>query len=303
MRLPPLNALRVFEAAARHEGYIGAAEELCVTRGAVSQQVKLLEDHLGLPLFRRNARGVELTEAGRRLQPVLQQAFDDITKATAQLSAKASDLRIICPPTTSIRWLLPKLEAFRAAHPEIRVLLTTDFYGERGYSKTEFDIGFSVEHVAARAPEIEARTLFPIMLSPGCAPSLLNGQAKLRHPGDLARFKLLHEAPERSDWRDWLGHFAVDGVAAEQGDAFPNLDMATRAAVLGAGIVMADLVLCREEIEQGALTLPFPDMVCPSPQGAVCLIADRERWGEPKIRSFADWMQQEARKDRAAIPS
>ena len=110
MRLPPLNALRAFEAAARHQGFIAAADELFVTRGAISRQVKILEDHIGVPLFHRNARGVELTAAGQRLCPVLTDAFAMMQREVGRIADDAAELRVICPPALSIRWLLPQLE-------------------------------------------------------------------------------------------------------------------------------------------------------------------------------------------------
>ena len=116
-QMPPLNALRAFEAAARHGGFIGASEELNVTRGAISRHVRLLEDHLGVQLFVRLAQGVRLTAAGRQLQPVLTEAFAMIVREADRISSDAAELRIICPPGTSIRWLLPRLEDFRSVTP------------------------------------------------------------------------------------------------------------------------------------------------------------------------------------------
>ena len=133
MRLPPLNALRAFEAAARHDGFIGASDELNVTRGAISRHVKVLEEHLGVALFTRYAQGVRLTTAGRQLQPVLAEAFRSIASEAHRIRSDALDLRIICPPATSIRWLIPRLEGFRRRHPTIVVRLTTDFYVHGGF--------------------------------------------------------------------------------------------------------------------------------------------------------------------------
>ncbi|NDR59082.1 LysR substrate-binding domain-containing protein [Aliiruegeria sabulilitoris] len=303
MKLPPLNALKAFEAAARHGGFIAAADELCVTRGAVSRHVKTLEAHVGVPLFRRHARGVELTEAGRELLPVLTNAFGQIAEAADRLSERATDLRIICPPATSIRWLIPRLEAFRAEHPEIRLRLTTDFHGGDGYVPAEYDVGFSFEFWPGRHPEIENRPLFPILLSPACAPAMTEGEKTLSRPQDLARFKLLHETADRTDWRTWLDAFPADGLTAASGDVFPNLDMATRAAVIGAGVVMGDLVLCREELERGLLRLPFPDRICRSPNGDISLIAHRDKWDDPKVRVFSDWIHAAAAVDRKRCAS
>lgn len=292
-KLPPLNALRAFEAAARHEGFIGAAEELHVTRGAVSRHVKLLEDHLGVPLFRRHPRGVSLTQAGQRLLPVLTESFARIAAEADRIASDASDLHIICPPATSIRWLIPRLDRFRARHPDIRVRLTTDFHGEIGFDGLAFDLGFSVEHWPNRTRDIIVEVLFDVQMTPACAPAYL-----ARHPmqrvEDLAQAALLHETARHADWSDWLASFPVAGVDPAQGHDFPNLDLATRAAVMGTGVVMADKVLCRDELEAGTLVAPFPDLVSSSPLGGICLIGTRDKWDLPKVRLFREWVMEEA---------
>ncbi len=166
MRLPPVNALRAFEAAARHEGFIAASEELNVTRGAVSRHVKNLEQHLGVPLFIRQAQGVRLTNVGRQLQSVLAEAFQNIASEAKRIKTDANDLRIICPPATSIRWLIPRLEYFRQKHPHFRVRLTTDFHGDTGYDSMDFDLGLSVEHWPSRPKSTQMMVLFPVRLMP-----------------------------------------------------------------------------------------------------------------------------------------
>ena len=290
MKLPPLNALRAFEAAARHNGYVAASDELHVTRGAISRHIKLLEEHLGTQLFRRHAKGVDLTEAGQRLLPVLTEAFYKIAREAERVSSATSDLRIVCPPATSIRWLIPRLELFRQKHPDIRVRLTTEFFSERGFDEVEYDIGFSVDHWPGRSADLQVQSLFPIVLTPACAPTLLREDRTPVTPDCLSKLTLLHESPRRADWSAWLEAFDVQGVNPSEGDEFPNLDMATKAAVMGAGIVMADLVLCREELASGALVLPFEDMKCVSPYGGVCVIGLRDRWHEPKVQAFRDWL-------------
>lgn len=296
-RLPPLNALRAFEAAARHNGFVGASDELNVTRGAISRHVKLLEDHLGTQLFRRHPKGVDLTEAGRQFLPVISEAFGQISQMAERVSAAASDLRIICPPATSIRWLIPRLDDFRKKHPDIRVRLTTDFYGEAGFDITEYDLGFSIESARSRGLEISVQTLFPMLVSPACAPALLQGDTALRAPEDLKRATLLHDSPKRSDWAHWIRACQVEGLDPTGGDEFPSLDMSTKAAALGAGVIMADLVLCGEELASGALVLPFPELTIPAGRADVCLLGPRDRWETPKVRAFRDWAQREAQKD------
>ncbi len=297
MRLPSLNALKAFEAAARHGGFIGASEELNVSRGAISRHVKLLEEDLGVPLFIRQAQGVRLTDAGRRLQAVVKDAFDMIRHETNRITQDSSDLRIICPPATSIRWLLPHLDGFRQAHPDIEVRLTTDFHGRLGFDPSEFDIGFSVAHWPGRSPDLESMALYPAWLTPACAPSYLDRAGPLTAPEDLAEVNLLHETSRRKDWTAWIDAFGQPPLTAEQGDDFPNLDMAVKAAVMGRGMVMGDLVLCRDELASGALVAPFPDLKCQSPLGETVLIGIRDKWHSPKVQAFKDWAKEVAAAD------
>ncbi|MGX9350789.1 LysR substrate-binding domain-containing protein [Shimia sp. W99] len=292
MRLPPLNALRAFEAAARHNGYIAAADELHVTRGAISRHVKLLEQHLGVSLFRRHHQGVDLTEPGAALQKVLAQSFGAIAAETRRITAQANELRIICPPTLSIRWLFPHLDGFRARHPDIRLRLTTDFYGEGGFDAGEHDLGVSMEHWPGRSPDLQVQPLFPLRLSPACAPELIAASPRLENPATLASRRLLHVNAHRADWPLWAARFAPGSLDTDTGEFFPNLDMAVRAATLGAGIVMADIYLCQEELSSGQLCLPFPDMSCPTDHGRYALIGPADRWHDPKVKAFRAWAEE-----------
>lgn len=296
MRLPPLNALKAFEAAARHEGFIGASEELHVTRGAISRHVKQLEEHLGVALFIRQAKGVRLTAAGRELLPVLTAAFDKIQGECQRITSDAATLRVICPPATSIRWLIPNLDDFRAKNPDINIRLTTDFHSGDPSRTAEHDIGFSVADWPSNRVEHKVETLFPVLLTPACAPSLLK-DSTITSPEDLASYKMLHEVPSRRDWTDWIEAFGVGSLDPKSGEVFPNLDMATKAAVMGTGVVMADIVLCREELESGSLIAPLPDMTIPSPFGGVCILGRDDFWDEPKVRRFREWAVSTAAKD------
>lgn len=301
MRLPSLNALRAFEAAARHGGYIAAAEELNVTRGAVSRQVKSLEDHLGMPLFRRHTRGVELNEAGRALLPVLTKAFGDISEGVERLGDRRAALRVICPPALSIRWLLPRLPEFKLAHPDIRLRITTDFFGDRGFDGDEFDIGFSCQTPPGkRSSDMIAEPLIPYILCPACAPGLLRDKGPLDGPSDLVRLGLICERHTDDDWVDWLRHFGVEGVDVADADHFPNFDLAVKAAVMGAGVIMADLFLCHEELAKGSLVLPFPEMTCPSPWGWFSLLYASTIRDEPDVTAFRTWIVDAAATDRRA---
>jgi DNA-binding transcriptional LysR family regulator len=298
-RLPPLNALRAFEAAARHRGFVGASDELNVTRGAISRHVKVLEEHLSVQLFERLAQGVRLTPAGTAFLPAVSRAFGMIERAAEEVSADANELRIVCPPGTSIRWLLPKLESFREAHPEFNVRLTTDFYPDGGFDPINADIGFSISNLSNRSHDLEVQTLFPILLTPACTPDYRRNKS-LTSPKELADCELLHESRKHSDWRTWVDAFRNVDVDLADGQVFPNIDIATKAAVMGVGVVMADLVLCCEELLSGTLVAPFPDMVCKSPDGGICLLAGRHKWHSPKVEAFRSWAYEIAEADRFA---
>ncbi len=301
MRLPPLNALRAFEAAARHGGFADAADELCVTRGAVSRHVKLLEEHLGVALFRRLPKGIELTEAGRRFLPVLTGAFETIQHGAQRIAAERTDLHIICPPTTSIRWLIPRLPKFRARCPDIRVRLTTEFFNINDFRSADFDLGFGLSTYRKQRPGMEVLTFLPMRIVPACAPQLLEGGTPLKEPADLANFTLLHETASRHDWKSWLETFEVAGVDPETGDVFPNLDMAVTAAVMGAGVVMGDLLLTHQEFQTGQLVMPFPDLRCGTDWGDFCLMGAEEKWHEPKVEAFKAWVLEVAAEDRRTM--
>lgn len=297
-RLPPLNALRAFEAAARHGGFIAAAEELNVTRGAISGHVKNLEDRIGTPLFDRHARGVELNAAGRALLPVLTDAFSRIADGVERISRTEADLRIICPPATSLRWLHPRLGDFRARHPGIRIQITTDYYDRGGFDRSRFNLGFSVEHWDRPRDDVVVEPLFPLVITPACAPDLA---ARLRTPDDLRTVTLLHERHDSSDWTIWLGAFPIPGLDPSKGDVYHNLDMATRAAVQGHGVVMSDLVLCREELERGDLVRPFPEMTCETEFGRFALLGNRTTWDDPAVAAFRTWAVAQAAEDTCAL--
>lgn len=296
MRLPPLNALRAFEAAARHGGFTGAADELCVTRGAISRHVKLLEEHLGVALFRRFPQGVEMTEAGRRFLPVLSDAFESISQRALQIAAENNDLRIICPPTVSIRWLIPKLAEFHDLYPEIQTRLTTAFYDWDDLRSGAFEVGIACDPPDTWPPDVDVSPMFPMITVPACAPGLLDGQHSLKQPADLARFTLLHESPGHDDWVEWLDAFKVEGVDPSSGEDFPNLDIAVKAAVMGRGVVMGDLILTRDEFETGQLVMPFGNMVHKTDHDFAVYVHETYR-DDPKVHAFKAWISQVASVD------
>lgn len=291
-RLPPLNALRAFEAAARHLSFTRAAEELHVTQGAVSRHIKLLEAHFGVPLFRRLHRGLELTERGRDLLPAISDAFERIARAAARLAGEDRDLRLNVPPSFAIRWLIPRLPRFRAQQPDIRVRLTTDLAHDEFY-RGDFDAGIDCAD-PTRWPDLHLTLVSDERLTPVCAPALIAGDPPLESPGDLAGHTLLHPTPDHRDWRKWLAAAGVGEVDPEQGQTFSTEDMAVRAAAGGHGVAIGDLTLIAEELAAGQLVAPF-DLVLSGDSGYYFLCSPA-RAAEPKIALFRDWLLAEAAK-------
>ena len=293
MRLPHLNALRAFEAAARHESIARAADELCVTQGAVSRHVKILEEELGVQLFRRLPRGIELTEQGRRFFPILTGAFETIAVGARQIASSKRDLKIICPPSFSIRWLVPRLEQFRERFPEIQVRLTTAMYEWDEFYSGDFDLGFDCGN-SNRPDGIEAVKIVPELLTPVCAPTLLDSGPSLNVPEDLVAFRLLHTTPDRHDWSAWLKAFSVKGVDPMSGETYPNLDMAIKAAVMGQGVTMGDMALIGYELETGQLVCPFDNLMCSTDWEGYCLYGPKGCWDDPRVSAFKAWLLETA---------
>jgi len=296
MRLPPLNALRAFEAAARHQSIVRAADELCVTQGAVSRHVKLLEEDLGIRLFRRLPRGIELTEQGRSLLPILSDAFESIAIGARQVASAKRDLKIICPPSFSIRWLIPRLESFRERFPDIQIRLTTAMYDWDEFYSGDFDLAFDCGN-PDRPNGFEAVTILPELLTPVCAPEILDAGPPLERPEDLAAFELLHTTPDRRDWTVWLEAYGVKGVNPISGEVFPNLDMAIKAAVMGRGMVIGDMVLIRDELETRKLVCPLQDHILTTGWQGYCLVGTPGCWDDPRISAFKTWLLETAAED------
>ncbi len=288
MRLPSLNALRAFEAAARHQSFARAAAELHVTEGAVSRHVKLLEEEVGLPLFVRKPRKVELTEHGRKLLPSLSRAFKTIASGFAEVAAEAPKLKLLSQPSFSIRWLIPRLDRFRQSHPAIEVNITTGIYEWPEAIGGGYDLTFGC---GPDCPEgWEAMLVVPATMTPVCSPRLLKGRS-ISTPADLRHFNLLHTTPNRSDWKIWIREFAQDIVDPMNGETFPVLDMAIQAAVLGQGIAMGDLTLLGEELGSGKLVCPLPDMALRRDSENYYVYGPQERWNKPRVAAFREWLE------------
>lgn len=288
MRLPSLNALRAFEAAARHESFVRAANELCVTEGAVSRHIKLLEEELGVTLFRRLTRKVELTDEGHQLLPVVGGAFADISSGAARVAARKLDVKIVSAHTFSIRWLVPRLARHRPERAGIGVQVTTKIYAWEDLLTDEYDMGFACT-LDGMPRGLKGVPFLPLRLTPACSPQLLEKTPLDRVP-DLAGIALLHTGLDYGDWSLWAERFAEGKLDVERGMRFSDRDAATRSAVMGMGVVICDLTLMQEEIASGQLVTPFPDMVFSSVAADYHAICRDEMWDDPNIIAFYQWL-------------
>ncbi|HXH03816.1 MAG TPA: transcriptional regulator GcvA [Candidatus Competibacteraceae bacterium] len=293
-RLPSLNALRAFEASARQGSFTAAAQELFVTQGAVSRQVKALEEELGVLLFRRLHRGLELTAEGRTLLAAVSGAFDGIAAAAARLRNQQQDLKIKVPPTFGIRWFIPRLARFQLEQPEVQVRVTTVWRHSIDFAREDFDAG--IDFGQGRWSGLCADLLQTEHLVPVCAPALLKGRRPLRTPADLARHTLLHPTTDHSDWRKWLESMGVQDVDPSQGQDFDTLETAMAAAAAGYGVAIGAYELIQEDLRAKRLVMPFGEKLVS--YGSYYLIYPEDRLSRPRFVLFRDWLLAEAAADR-----
>jgi LysR family glycine cleavage system transcriptional activator len=259
-RLIHLNALRAFEATARLGSYVRAADELAVTPAAVGQQVRMLEEHFGSALFARRGKKLVLTEAARAVLPDIRDAFDRLSQATNRLREKRRvDLVNITLPPSLTNWLIPRIETFSMAHPEVDLRLdTTDRLAD--LRRENFALG--IRYGAGRYPGLEATLLMADEVFPVCSPALLTRMRKLREPDDLAHFKLIHDTSmdchaSFPTWTTWLKAAAATKVDARRGLRVNSPIMALQAAIDGHGVALARSVTAAGDLREGRIVRPF----------------------------------------------
>lgn len=289
--LPPLNALRAFEAAARLQSYTAAAHELGVTQGAISRQIQVLESWLACKLFIRSRQGVQTTVAGRELCAQATVWFDQIERTTQRIKAPPSSrqLRVKLPPTFAIQWLVPRLARFHARHPEIEVQITTSHLRTDWHTE---EVDVSIRSEADHAVGPEALRLFPETLIPVCAPALLRTGPKIRTARDLLRHDLLCSINRPDDWPQWFAAAGIDTPPRQAGLQFENAALAYQAAANGLGVMIALMPFVTDALNEGRLTCPLPHSV-QLPRG---YYLTHSPLCQPSavVRHFKDWLGQEA---------
>jgi LysR family transcriptional regulator, glycine cleavage system transcriptional activator len=296
-RLPPLNALKAFEAAARHESFTRAAEELSVTQGAVSHQVKALEAELGLKLFNRERQRLVITEAGAGYLIVIRDALDRIAMGTERLLQRQTSgaLTISTSPDFAAKWLVHRLGRFSEAHPEIdlRVSATlhhVDFAGE--------DVDLAVRHGDGNWPGLMTQRLCNEELFPVCSPKLLAGRQRIKQARDVLKFPLLHIG-DRRDWSKWLQQVGVEDVEISQGVVMNRDSMAIDAAVDGQGIVLARTTLASWDLLCGRLVTPLTSAL--KVAKTYWVVSPKATAELPKIVAFREWLRSEIATDERRL--
>ncbi len=286
-RLPPLLWVRVFEAAARHGNFVAAARELSVSAGAVSRTVKELEEFMGVELFVRKARGVELTETAAAYARAIAPAIRQIAQASAELrsSAQHQSLRVTAMPALAQRWLVPRLGEFYELHPDITVIVSAES-AVLDLANSAFDV--ALRHGSSEPSGCELVELFREEMFPVLSPKLAAKHA-LQSPQDLFGLTALHDTYWESDWSIWLSAQGLEPPKRWRSLYFTLYTMAVDAAVAGQGVLVGHAALIEDELRRGDLVAPFAPRVSSPKRYYAAVRSDRAAM--PAVRSFIDWLR------------
>jgi LysR family glycine cleavage system transcriptional activator len=293
----------VFEAAARHRSFSLAADELGVTPGAVSQQIRIVEEFAGAPLFRRTGRQVLLSPAGEAVLPLLSHAFNEIGEAARLLRQPARKGRVMvsCAPSFAAKWLAPRLTDFQRLHPDIEVWISADM------AKVDFhtqDADFAIRYGRGQYEGLRAERLLSETVLPVCSPALLEGPDGLRRPEDLARHVLLHDGgpehdPSCPDWESWLRARGITGVDGLRGPRLNPSALVIEAALAGRGVALAKRNIASADLASGRLVAPFADGSVPI-DFAYWLVWPKGRHLSREVRAVMDWLKAEAGREEVS---
>jgi DNA-binding transcriptional LysR family regulator len=289
-RLPPLKSLPAFEISADRLSFSAAAHELHLTHGAISRQIRALEDHLGVPLFRRFNRRIELTPAGAALLPAVRQAMRLLEASVSDVAAQTErgPLVVCCLATFMMRWLIPRLYRFNAAHPGIEVRLSAS-HAPVNFAAGGIDVAIRI----GKPPwprGVAARPFIADRMGPVLAPALLQ-RHRIRRAADLVRLGMLHTETRPRAWSQWLALTGVKGVDPDAGQRFEHTYFLLEAAASGLGVAIGSYPLVEPDLKSGRLTAPFGFLENGS---SYHLLSPRMAPSRAKIAAFAEWLMAEA---------
>ena len=292
--MPPLNALKAFEAAARHLSISLAAQELNVTPAAISHQVRQLEDYIGLPVFERNGRGLSLTDAGSAGLRDLRAGFASLEAAMDAIESlgETGTLNVSVAPSFASKWLLPRLSTFEAQHPDIDVHVSASMQ-LTDFAKDGVDI--AIRYGAGGYQDVVFEKLLTETLIPVCSPEFLRNQS-LKSIADLAGATLLHDDspdndPSCPNWEMWLRAAGVTNVDASRGPRYNQASLVIEAAILGRGVALTKSALAAGDIEAGRLVRPFSTVL--PVDFAYYFVAPKAKLNLPKVAFFREWLRQQ----------
>lgn len=292
-RLPPLTALRAFDAAARHMSFARAADELNVTPAALSFQIKSLEDHLGAPVFRRLNRAVELTEAGRALAPGARDGFATLTAAwrAARRMTETHALTVTAGPAITAKWLAPRMFSFATAHPDIELRFTATLR-LLDFDRDEIDV--ALRFGRGEDEDLHSEPIIREWVTPMMSPGLAE---KISSPADLSVATLLHQddtafLADEIGWDAWFRAANLD-APPKGGPRFSQADHAIDGAVAGAGVVLGRISIAARDLAEGRLVAPFP--LALSTRAGYRVLCAKGAETRPHVAAFLDWLRTEAR--------
>ncbi|MGK0269382.1 MAG: LysR family glycine cleavage system transcriptional activator [Cocleimonas sp.] len=306
-QLPPLNALRTFEAVARLKSFTKAADELSVTRAAVSHQIKNLEEYVGFALFERHTRSISLTAAGEVALPKLREGFNNIADAVHLMTSHQSNENITLwmAPSFASKWLVPKLHSFSSRYPDIDIQINAvsgliDTAEKDSYSMEELfrseDADVVIVFGSGDYPGFAVHKLFSVKAVPVCSPALLNNPDKpLNSPEDLIHHTLLHDNTPykgRPQWNKWLKQEGIKGIDYDRGLKFNYISLAIDSAIDGQGVLLSIEAMARKDIEEGRLCVPF-DISLPLEMSYYAIHPESADYNHHAVDSFIEWIAKE----------
>ncbi len=285
-KLPPLNSLRAFEAAARHLNFTRAASELFVTQAAISHQVKALEEYLGHRLFERRPRNLTLTSQGAALLPVLVDAFDDISSAVTSLKVErvGAALNVRLAPSFAAKWLSPRLRQFWNKHPEIDLCL---FHAHNPVDFEKEDIDLAVTYGRGDWSGVESTPIIKLDFFPVASPAWVANNPELKDPEQLLNAPLLHDASPYA-WNEWLRQAGVKGINNKRGTTIDDTNVLIQAAIDGQGVALGSTPFVQDHLESGRLVVVFDQVLMTD--HAYHIVCPKRNLNRPEVRAFKDWL-------------